>query len=761
MKMVELKKKVPKFLILPLAILLVLSIYSGFSKYKEKTALEGVTKYLHFTKIASDLIHELQKERGLSSGYLASKGKSFSGELKQQRALTDEKIKLLDRYVHSAEYEKEPEKLLEQLREIDILRRSVDEFLTSDAIDSYTNDIDTLLQHIRKLVGLTDNGEFAVLAESYLTLIEIKEKAGSERALINKVFGQGNLSSSELYKFGVLVSAQEIYLKHFKHIAKQEYVDMLTTKDANNTFSEVEKDRNIIYAKSKKNNILLDIKETIGYGGLIHNFKNYVLHQKEEYAINVKNNYSELLVAINEYKSFEGITKEELDQLNILQSVFASYMQGIEKVKTSYQKGAGINALNSIVKVNDNDAKAALYNLKTNIYGSQMSWFQHTTNKINLLKNIEDKIAVDLVAFTKARKLELFLQLVVQIVILMVILVIIMSSIVVLKQLMESGKMLNMAQENTKSGSFEYYMDENIIFWSDEHYKLLQVDKNTFNPTLESFMNFVHPDDIQIFKDNLALSISSKKVIFFEYRILLPDRTLMYVRSSAEVIRYSSAGSPLVMIGTITDISESKRLEQEIIDTQKDVIFTMGAIGENRSKETGEHVKRVAEYSKLLYLLVGADQDEAELLKMASPMHDIGKIGIPDSILNKPGKLSPSEWTTMQTHSEVGYNLLKKSDRKILNVAATIALTHHERYDGTGYPRGLMGEEIPLVGRITAVADVFDALGSDRCYKDAWDLEKILEYIKSEREKQFDPKLVDIFVNNMDKFLEIRDLYKD
>ena len=157
----------------------------------------------------------------------------------------------------------------------------------------------------------------------------------------------------------------------------------------------------------------------------------------------------------------------------------------------------------------------------------------------------------------------------------------------------------------------------------------------------------------------------------------------------------------------------------------------------------------------------GANEDEAELLKMASPMHDIGKVGIPDNILNKPGKFTPGEWAIMQTHSEMGYDMLKNSNRKILQLAATVALTHHERFDGGGYPKGLVANEIPLIGRITALADVFDALGSDRCYKLAWDLEKILELIKAERAKQFDPQLVDLFLANLDKFLEIRDAFKE
>ncbi|RLA79397.1 MAG: two-component system response regulator [Epsilonproteobacteria bacterium] len=208
-------------------------------------------------------------------------------------------------------------------------------------------------------------------------------------------------------------------------------------------------------------------------------------------------------------------------------------------------------------------------------------------------------------------------------------------------------------------------------------------------------------------------------------------------------------------------VSELKTLNKEIVDTQKEVIFTMGAIGESRSKETGLHVKRVAEYSYLFAVLLGVPDEDAQLMKMASPMHDIGKVAIPDSILNKPAKLDKDEWEIMQTHSLLGYEMLKYSQRPILSLAADIALYHHEKYDGSGYPNALKGEEIKLCGRITALADVFDALGSERCYKKAWEDEKVFELLKSERGKHFDPVLVDLFFDNLDAFLEIRDKYKD
>ncbi len=210
-----------------------------------------------------------------------------------------------------------------------------------------------------------------------------------------------------------------------------------------------------------------------------------------------------------------------------------------------------------------------------------------------------------------------------------------------------------------------------------------------------------------------------------------------------------------------TNITDVLKAEEEIINTQKDIVYTMGAIGETRSKETGNHVKRVAIYSEILALKYGLSPEQAELLKLASPMHDIGKVGIKDEILNKPGKHTKEEFEIMKTHAELGYEMLKNSNKEILKAAAIVAYEHHEKWDGSGYPRGLKGEDIHIFGRITAVADVFDALGSERVYKKAWELDRIFELFKEQRGIHFDPKLIDLFFEHFDEFDEIRKKYQD
>ena len=205
----------------------------------------------------------------------------------------------------------------------------------------------------------------------------------------------------------------------------------------------------------------------------------------------------------------------------------------------------------------------------------------------------------------------------------------------------------------------------------------------------------------------------------------------------------------------------SAKLSQDIQETEKEVILTMGSIGESRSQETGNHVKRVAEYSKVLALSAGLSEEDAELLKQASPMHDIGKVAIPDAILNKPDVFTAYEREIMDTHAELGYEMTKNSDKPLFKAASVVALEHHEKWDGSGYPRGLKGEEIHIYGRITAVADVFDALGSDRVYKTAWSDGKIFNFFNEQKAKHFDPTLIDLFFENLEDILSIRDKLKD
>ena len=202
---------------------------------------------------------------------------------------------------------------------------------------------------------------------------------------------------------------------------------------------------------------------------------------------------------------------------------------------------------------------------------------------------------------------------------------------------------------------------------------------------------------------------------------------------------------------------ESAMLNMELEATQREIIHILGEVSEYRSEETGDHIQRVAEISSMLAKFLGLPENEVERIRLAAPMHDLGKVGIPDAILNKPGRFTDDEYTIMKTHSEIGYNMLHNSKRQLLRFAAEIARSHHERWDGRGYPKGISGEEIPLAGRICSVADVLDALSSPRCYKQPWPEEKVKEEFLKQRGAQFQPELVDVLMEHWD---EIYCLYR-
>ena len=274
-----------------------------------------------------------------------------------------------------------------------------------------------------------------------------------------------------------------------------------------------------------------------------------------------------------------------------------------------------------------------------------------------------------------------------------------------------------------------------------------------------------------------ALMIISAVVLAITFGKILKEDTKIIINNIGNIKKGEYENTPIInrpdelgeisyamrnMSGSIKDgINKIESLSDEIINTQKEIIYTMGEIAETRSKETGNHVKRVAEYSKLLALKLGLDEQTAEMLKLASPMHDIGKVGIPDNILNKPGKHTFEEFEIMKTHAQIGYEMLKHSQKPILQAAAIVAREHHEKYNAKGYPKGLRGEEIHIFARITAVADVFDALGSDRVYKKAWEDEKIFELFNSEKGEHFDPKIIDVFFENIQEIKKIRERFKD
>ncbi|WED24545.1 DUF3369 domain-containing protein [Vibrio sp. JC009] len=216
-----------------------------------------------------------------------------------------------------------------------------------------------------------------------------------------------------------------------------------------------------------------------------------------------------------------------------------------------------------------------------------------------------------------------------------------------------------------------------------------------------------------------------------------------------------------IYIHNIALTFENLNLMRDLQETSKELVYNLANAVEVRSKETGAHVQRVAGYIEIITRHYGVEEQEALLIQNASPLHDIGKVAIPDKILHKPGKLDAGEWSEMQKHVDYGVEILSKSKRHLLKIAAEIAGTHHEKWEGSGYPNHLRGKEIPLSGRIAALADVFDALSSRRSYKEPWSDDAIKAELLAQKGKHFDPELVDIALEHWEEFLSVRESYPD
>ncbi len=263
-------------------------------------------------------------------------------------------------------------------------------------------------------------------------------------------------------------------------------------------------------------------------------------------------------------------------------------------------------------------------------------------------------------------------------------------------------------------------------------------------------------------KEKEALTLGASDFISKPYDInVLCARTINYAQLhnlTQQVQNQNSILEDTVKERTLA-LQEALKISKE---TEFEISTRLGRAGESRDPETGGHIKRMSHYSKLLAKLYGLSDEECELILYAAPLHDIGKIAIQDDILLKPGRFEPHEYKKMQEHAKLGALMLEGAERyPVLKAGHIIALEHHEKYDGTGYPHGKKGTGIHLYARIVAIADVFDALSSKRCYKEPMPLEKVIDIMKKDTPSHFDPELMELFLDNLDQFLEIKEIFKD
>ena len=352
--------------------------------------------------------------------------------------------------------------------------------------------------------------------------------------------------------------------------------------------------------------------------------------------------------------------------------------------------------------------------------------------------------------------------------------------------LSRSEAALKEAQKIAMLGRWDLNLKTGELIWSDSMFDILEIARSA-GPSIDGILSRVHPEDgdmVRKLTDDLA---EKKEPWSMDYRLLMEDGRVKWIHLSHNPV-LDEKGDVVQCYGTIQDISElketelelerySKHLEdlvnekvREISDSQLATIFALVKLSESRDDDTGEHIERTATFCRLLgekalesgYFTKEINGEFLETIYKASPLHDIGKVGIPDNILLKPGRLTEEEFAVMKTHVGIGYQTLSKiqleySRNGFLKMGMDIALCHHEKWNGTGYPRGIQAEEIPLSARIMAIADVYDALRSKRVYKEAFSHEKSVSIIREGRGAHFDPDLTDTFLKWNETFRELYD----
>lgn len=318
---------------------------------------------------------------------------------------------------------------------------------------------------------------------------------------------------------------------------------------------------------------------------------------------------------------------------------------------------------------------------------------------------------------------------------------------------------LQTAQEITHLGSWSWDITNGTLEWSDETFRIFGLEPQSIQPTYSLFLSFIHPADRINVQKAVDHAVFSKTFYNIKHRILV-DGKIKHLHERGNC-NYNEKGEPVYMVGSVYDITEVTEAYLSLERKEHETLRVLSKTAEFRDEETGNHIKRVSEYAVLLARYMGLDEEEQSILRYAAPLHDIGKVAIPDHILLKPGKLDDEEMELMRTHPKIGSNILQDVESPYLQAGAIIAQNHHEKYDGTGYPGKLKGDAIPLFGRIVALSDVFDALTSKRPYKKAWSFDEASSFVKEQSGKHFDPKLIQIFSEHLDEFRLIYTQYEN
>ncbi|MCK5110790.1 MAG: nitrate- and nitrite sensing domain-containing protein [Arcobacteraceae bacterium] len=796
-----------------------IQINHNYEIYKNSDEVE---KASNVSIVISSLIHELQKERGLSSGYIGSDGLKFSKELQIQTEITDKRIVELKNNIF---FVKDKFASL-NLSQINKIREEVKKKLIKhdQVIDFYSTINEKMLLFIFETLNHSLGEHLLnekIFKESlaYLKFLYVKEYLGIQRAVTVNILSKDYIRYKDRSNLIKLITKQQLYIKNFLRHANDESKNRYYKIVESSVFKNSELISQKLLQINKTNKFQIDAVYAFDtFTAKVNLFKtveSFLANKLINDAIQLKR---EAKYKFFLYSSLSGfivlflIIIKHFTGLNIYRTIkrLDKRTYQLNKSLESFDKNvisSHIDKNGLITYVSDAFCNITGY-LRKELIGQPCNIIWNKDMSKKLFTDISNMMKTDNIytGEIKNRKKDgniFWLEVIISPKFDKKKNIIGFNSIgqeITNKKALEN--LSNTLELKVKARTEELEKERHFIdtVLNTQEQIVITTDGKVIKSANKAFMKFFNISELKEFTDvhecicetfnkkapkgYLQIMIDGKKWTQYildnpniHHKAMIVKEDIEYIFSvTLSEVEIEEEMLEIVVFSDITQIENAKQeierkvqeglveikiLNEEVTDTQREIVSKMGAICETRSKETGNHVKRVATYSELFAVKYGIDSKEVKLLKEASPMHDIGKVAITDDILNKPGKLTVEEFERMKEHALIGYDMLKDSQRAILKIAAIVSYEHHEKYDGTGYPNRLKGEDIHIYGRITAIADVFDALGSDRCYKKAWNDEKIFQFFKDERGKHFDPKLVDIFFANVDEFLRIREDYRD
>ncbi|MDQ1338077.1 MAG: hypothetical protein QG617_1044 [Campylobacterota bacterium] len=802
---VNIKSKLLYLSLISLFLVVILSVIILIEVFDDKKNLALTNQHIVEAKAISGIIHLLQMERGLSVSLITQNNISSSSDLHYQNRYTIIKNKLdkeLEESKKLCAYDSHDDIVAGILHDIEKTRKELDitKMSSTQIIEVYTKLINFPLDFIKTIPTLMDDRENRNFIQAYSYLVAARESLGTIRAMLSEVFLKKEVDEksyilvreafkiyeTNLERFESTIAFDNDFLEYYKKNFNSKEKDVMFLKinsfieskdvqseadfwfeQSSYTIELLKKIESEIFIRvesltEKKQRILFYKIGTIFlfllFGIFFVSMAIVMLARKILKSTNRLNeNYLDTLSLLEQYKRTVDSTMvvSKTDTKGIITYANDEFckISGFSRIEL-------IGKPHSIIRHPDmprevfKDIWHTIKELKSPWVGEVQNrakdgtvyWMKTFISPIldkngNILEYIAIRTDISQMQEDKKRIKE-------------------MLGIVI----------TDFTEAQHLAAEYEKAINETWgLVRTDTNNKILYINETFSQMSGYSMQELIGTDcselrhtkhknnrDCEIIKGKLQ----NKEIVKMQFENIAKNNKSYFVDETIVPI-VDTKKNIIEHLHLMCNITELVQLHTEIEKTQQEIICIMGEISESRNKETGNHIRRVAEYSKLLALKAGLDEKEAYFIANASPMHDLGKVAIPDSILLKPGKLDDEEWKIMRSHSIIGYKVLSASQRPLLKAAAVIAKEHHEKYDGSGYPFGIIGEEIHIYARIVAIADAFDALGSDRVYKKAWELEKILELFEKEKGAHFDPNLMSIFLDNISEFLQIRDKYKD